>query len=166
MNIVRRSAPRKRSKQWIMDITLDWLEVQDEVERVIIIRHLTAQSAHIEIVLNVVIVDLGKELVASQVAEPCNPEGVVSLGSAVVAVRIRLLCGSKRTRAGVCTRWRDRKLECVADGSRGAWWIPLVGGAGDSLAAREVEGDDLSLRRCLSRASLMRLRSIVVRRRL
>jgi hypothetical protein len=39
--------------------------------------------------------------------------------------------------------------------------IPLEGGLEEgSLAARDVEGDDLSLRRCLSRASLMRLRSI------
>jgi hypothetical protein len=81
-------------------LTLNWLEVEYEVERVIVIRHLGAQAAHVEVVLDVVVVDLSKELVASQVAEPVDPEGVVvPLRGTVVflAVRIQLLCGSKRT---------------------------------------------------------------------
>lgn len=52
---------------------LVWLEVEDHVKRLSVVRHLLVQPRQVEFVLDVILVHLAEELVASQAAEPRDP---------------------------------------------------------------------------------------------
>mmetsp|Transcript_59279 Transcript_59279/g.133520 ORF Transcript_59279/g.133520 Transcript_59279/m.133520 type:complete len:266 (-) Transcript_59279:98-895(-) len=53
------------------------VKVEDHVQRVLIVRNLRAQPCEVEVILNVVLVDLDKELIALQVTEPFYPRNLL-----------------------------------------------------------------------------------------
>ena len=47
--------------------------IQNQIQSIIIVRHLTAQSTEVEVVLDVIVINLAEEFISSQIAEPRDP---------------------------------------------------------------------------------------------
>lgn len=56
-----------------------WVGVEDEVKGIFIIRDLAAKSTEIEVILDVVLIDLAKELISPQAAKPWDPRHLLLL---------------------------------------------------------------------------------------
>jgi len=44
--------------------------IQNQIKSIIIVRNLAAQSTKVEVILDVIIINLTKELISSEIAEP------------------------------------------------------------------------------------------------
>ena len=69
------------------------LDIEDRVQRVLVVWHLARQPGEVEIVLDVILVDLAEELVPLERAEPLDPGDVVLLLRDVAAGAVRLRDG-------------------------------------------------------------------------
>ena len=77
---------RGRPRQGRHRATRTRLGVEDEVERVVVVGHEAAQAREVEVILDVLLVDFAKELVALEAAEPLDPRDVLVLGRDLVRV--------------------------------------------------------------------------------
>jgi hypothetical protein len=79
--LINKKGSRGRKKQEKKKIqvtdTMRWLSVEDEVEGIFIIRDLRAKATEVEVVVDVVLVDLTEELIATQTAEPRDPRHIL-----------------------------------------------------------------------------------------
>jgi hypothetical protein len=73
--------------------TVRRFNIQNEVKCIIVIWHLATEATEIEVILDVLIINLTKEFIASQATEPGNPRCVLSIR----CTHIRLL--------GICVRF-------------------------------------------------------------
>jgi hypothetical protein len=76
-------------------LTIRRLHIQNEIKRIIIVGNLGTEATEIELIMNVLIIHLTEELIASQATEPGNPRSVLSIRSThiwLLTVCVRVLC--------------------------------------------------------------------------
>ncbi len=88
----------EREMQWC-SLTIWRLHIQNEIECIIVVGNLSAETTEIELIMNVLIIHLTEELIASQATEPGNPWSVLSIRSThiwlLLAVCVWILCKKK-----------------------------------------------------------------------
>jgi hypothetical protein len=85
-----------RKKPWYVLLTIRRLHIHNEIKCVVIVGNLTTEATEIELIMNVLIVHLTEELIASQATEPGNPWSVISCRSThirlLLTVCVKIIC--------------------------------------------------------------------------